>query len=358
MIFEKVKERHLPDVLTFKNGKEVENPLMLRKRREQIIHLLRSQVYGFPPPLPTKVDYLVKWRKEDAFAGKSIHMCVDIKFETSKGKFSFPINLIIPKKISPAPLLLHIAFRPDIPDKYYPVEEIVDNGFATASFCYKDVAPDTDDGFVGGLAGIFNRDNRSDQWGKISLWAWAAQRVMDYLQTLKEIDSKRIAVVGHSRLGKTALWCAAQDERFIAGVSNCSGCSGAALSRGKNGEQIKDITDTFPYWFCKNYQRYRENEEKMPFDQHFLLAAIAPRVVYVGSAQSDDWADPESEFLACVAASRVYELLGLKGLVTEDKMPEPGIRLHKGQVGYHIREGGHFFSRDDWKCIMDYMNEK
>ena len=359
MLTGKLKERELPDLLTFKNGEAVDSKALWSKRRAEILELLKSEIYGFSPPPPQKVTAVIQKCDDDAFAGKAVHSVIDIQFDTPKGQFSFPINMIIPKNISRAPLLLHIAFRPEIPDRYYPVEEIIDGGFATASFYYKDIAPDNEDGFVGGIAGMYPRNSHStEQWGKISMWAWAAQRVMDYLQTLNEIDRERIAVVGHSRLGKTALWCAAQDERFAMGISNDSGCSGAAITREKKGERIKDITSNFSYWFCENYQRYIDNEKSMPFDQHFLLSAIAPRFVYVSSAQEDEWADAQSEFLSCVATKKVYELLGLRGFVTQDEFPKPGTKLHEGEIGYHLREGTHFLSRYDWQCFMEYMKKK
>jgi hypothetical protein len=354
-MLEELKERGLPEVLAFNSGKIADNPNLWLMRRAEILEILCREIYGFSPPPPQKVYSGVR-QSDDAFAGKAVQTVVDLSFDTPKGKFTFPVNLIIPKNISPAPLFLHIAFRPDIPDRYYPVEEIIDNGFAAASFCYKDVAPDTDDGFTGGIAGMYSGGKRTpDEWGKISMWAWAASRVMDYLQTLEEIDKNLIAVIGHSRLGKTALWCAAQDERFAIGISNNSGCSGAALSRGNKGEQIKDILSNFKYWFCENYQKYVGIEESLPFDQHFLLSAIAPRVAYVSSAQEDDWADPQSEFLSCIAANTVYELLGLRGLVTQDEYPKPGTVLHEGRIGYHLREGTHYLSRYDWQRFMEYM---
>jgi hypothetical protein len=355
-MLERLKELELPDVLTFGNGKIVDNKKMWPARRAEIIQILSSQVYGFSPPPPPKVDGILLECDNEAFAGKAVHSIIQLKFDTSKGGFSFPIHLIVPKNISPSPLFLHIAFRPDIPDKYFPVEEIIDGGFATASFCYEEVTLDRDDGFVSGLSAMYaGASRKGDEWGKISMWAWAAQRVMDYIQTLEEIDKEHIAVVGHSRLGKTALWCAAQDERFFMGISNNSGCSGAAITRGKRGERIKDITHRFGYWFCENYCKYIDNEHNMPFDQHFLLAAIAPRFVYVSSAQQDEWADPESEFLSCLAASGAYELFGLKGLVTEQLSPQLGVKLHQGHIGYHLRAGTHYLSRYDWQQFMEYM---
>ena len=356
MLSEKLKERKIPDVLTFSSGDPVKGRAEWGKRRSEILELLSREVYGFSPAPPEKVTCSLLWRNQNAFAGKAVYSMIQIKFNTPKGEFSFPVNLIVPKSLQPVPLFLHIAFRPDIPDSYYPVEEIIDGGFATASFCYNDITMDADDGFTSGIAAMYTGTERKpDEWGKISMWAWAAQRVMDCLQTLDEIDKKRIAVVGHSRLGKTALWCAAQDERFFMGISNESGCSGAAITRGKRGERVKEITDQFPYWFCENYKKYAGNEENMPFDQHFLLAAVAPRYVYVSSAEEDEWADPESEFLSCFAVKDVYQLFGLRGLVTPDKMPKPGTVLHEGKVGYHLRRGTHFFSRYDWQRFMEFV---
>jgi len=316
MIEQKLNKLELPKVMVFNNGRPVEKLEQWQQRRTEIIDLLAREVYGLSPIAPDKVIADVVERNDMAFAGKAIHSLLHIKFDTPKGEFSFPVNLIVPKSAEPCPLLLHIAFRPDIPDRYYPVEEILDEGFATVSFCYKDVTDDDDDDFSTGLADMYTRNRESkEQWGKISMWAWAAQRVMDYIQTLSEIDPGKVAVVGHSRLGKTALWCAAQDERFAVGISNESGCSGAAITRDKKGERVADIIRRYGYWFCDNYKKYVDNEHNMPFDQHFLLSAIAPRLVYVSSALEDQWSDPDSEFLSCVAASDVYNFLDRKGVI-------------------------------------------
>lgn len=355
----KLKMRNLPHVLVDQEGKIINDDEAWASRRQEIVKLFGSQVYGFSPPAPLKVSSKLVREDEDAFAGKAVHSIIDLSFDTPGGEFSFPVNLVIPKGVSKAPLFLHIAFSPDVPDRYFPVEEIIDGGFAVASFYYEDITRDEDDDFKSGLAGMYSGENRKpDEWGKISMWAWSAQRVMDFIQTVEAIDKGKVAVVGHSRLGKTALWCAAQDERFIMGISNESGCSGAAISRGKNGERIKDIVKTFPYWFCDNYKDYSDNEENMPFDQHFLISAIAPRYVYVSSAVGDEWADPESEFLGCVAAGDVYELFGVKGLVTEDALPKVGTKLHDGHIGYHLRGGTHYLSRYDWQGFMEFMKRK
>jgi len=251
-----------------------------------------------------------------------------------------------------------LNFRDLVPDIYYPAEEICDNGFAVLTVCYKDVTSDNGDFDDGAAGAAFGGRERGDaDGGKIALWAWAASRVMDYAETLPQLDPARAFVAGHSRLGKTALLAGALDPRFACAVSNDSGCSGAAVSRGKQGETVKDICTRFPYWFCNNYQKYMENESALPFDQHFLVAAMAPRKVYVASAAEDLWADPASEYLACAAADEVYKKLGMTGFVRPDRLPEPGDKFHDGDIGYHLRSGQHYFSREDWLYIMEYVRK-
>lgn len=167
----------------------------------------------------------------------------------------------------------------------------------------------------------------------------------------------RASVVGHSRLGKTALLAGALDERFSCVISNNSGCSGAAVSRGKEGETIRHITTAFDYWFCENYQKYADKEDTLPFDQHFLLAAIAPRRLYVASASDDLWADPVSEFLGCFAANEVCDKLGIKGLVSKDRLPLAGEYYHDGTIGFHLRKGSHYLGREDRNLFMDYLEK-
>ncbi len=252
-------------------------------------------------------------------------------------------------------MIVNINFNNNVPNKYMPTEEIVDNGFACLSFCYEDITSDDGD-MTNGLAGIlFENGERKDyDAGKIALWAWAAHRIMDYAQTRTELDITKSIVCGHSRLGKTALLAGATDDRFAISYSNDSGCSGAALYNSKIGETIEAITDHFPFWFCKNYCKYRGYDNEMPFDQHYLTACIAPRKVYIASAESDSWADPESEFLNCVAVSRLYQNAGLKGFIHDDRLPQAPELFHEGNVAYHIRNGTHYFGREDWQYMMKY----
>ena len=236
------------------------------------------------------------------------------------------------------------------------IEEICDNNFAVISFCYEDVTSD-DDNFNDGLARYFCAEDNNDKVGKIAIWAFAASVVMDYIQTIDEIDKQNVAIVGLSRLGKTALLAGALDDRFSYVISNESGQSGAALSRGKSGEKIKDIYNEFPYWFSKSYKKYIDNEDLQEFDQHFLLALIAPRKLYVASAEDDLWADPKSEFLSCVAVNPIYKLYNKEGIVYDD-YPQVNQKLHKGNIGYHMRSGSHSLIRYDWNSFIEYINKK
>lgn len=325
--------------------------------RSATLELFMREEYGITPPAPGEVRAERGPNEPNAWAGKAEHYPVKLSFDTPRGEFSFTADIIIPRADHPLPMFLYISFLPYPNGRYGPIEEIVDGGYAMATFCYNDVTLDKDDGFASGLAAMYPREDPATDWGKIGMWAFAASRVMDYVQTLPQIDKSRIFSVGHSRLGKTSIWCAAQDERFAAGVSNDSGCSGAAITRDKQGERVEQITNNFPYWFCGNYQKYRGREHDMPFDQHQLMALLAPRHLYVASALEDIWSDPTSEFMAAKLASDAWTLHGRTGLVnpTGDYI-SAGEHLHDGDVGYHMRTGLHFLSRYDWQQYMQYFD--
>lgn len=358
MLNEQLERLNLPDALSFSDGRKVTEKEQWGQRRQEMKEIICREEYGLLPSPPRNMRTEIL-KKDDSFcAGKVSMSKVLLTVELEDGEYSFPIYCAIPKNNRPCPAFLHINFRDAVPDAYMPTEEICDNGFAVVSFCYKDVTSDDGD-FSDGLAGVIYKSTKreSDSPGKIAMWAWASMRVMDYMQTLDGIDKHNIAVVGHSRLGKTALLAGALDERFAFVISNDSGCSGAALSRGKTGETIKNICNSFPYWFCENYQNYVDREENLPFDQHFLLSLTAPRKLYVASAQDDSWADPESEFLSCVAAGSVYEFLGETGISCPDRLPQADESMHDGSIGYHMRKGEHYLSRYDWQKFMEYINK-
>ena len=322
--------------------------------KEEMIKIMQSEEYGFIPPAPEKISFEVEENTIPRFcAGKAPCNKITAHCTLNGKEFSFPFWSVIPVGKKNLPFFVHINFRPDIPDRYMPTEELIDNGFAVFSFCYKDVTSDDED-FTDGLAGIlFDNGKRNDtDPGKIAMWAWASHRVLDYAETLGDtLDFGTSVVCGHSRLGKTSLFAAATDSRFAFAHSNDSGCSGDSITRDKRGETVEDICRKFPFWFCENYKKYINNEHGMPFDQHFLIACIAPRNVSVGSAEQDIWADPYAEFLCCAAASPAFE----KGFIHGNRLPEPGDEYLEGDVGFYMRSGQHYFSREDWLKMIKFI---
>ncbi len=349
-----LEQRKIPDIFA-----NVANACEWEEKRQELKKLLLEEEYGKFPPKPERVEFFEEIIRKDFAAGRADLKKIIISTYWDNKSFSFPIYSTVPKSEGRHPAFIHINFRPNVPDMYMNNEEILENGFAVFSFDYNDVTSDSDD-FTNKLAGVlFEGKERSDtDCGKIAMWSWAASRVIDYAYTLDSIDKEKLCVCGHSRLGKTALLTGAFDDRVCLTVSNDSGSSGAALARGKSGEKIDNICRTFPYWFCKNYNKYRNNEETLPFDQHALIAIAAPRYVCIGSAIEDTWADPKSEQLAAYAASRAWELYGGKGLVCDDRFANSDERFHLGSVGYHMRSGKHYFSRTDWLCYMDFFKSK
>lgn len=327
------------------------------KYRKEMIALFEREEYGITPPAPKEVRAEKGPYEGHAWAGKAEHYPVKLSFDTPKGEFSFTADIILPHSDKPLPMFLYLSFLPYPNGRYGPIEEIVDHGYAMATFCYKDVTSDDGD-MTNGLAAMYPRDNPATDWGKIGMWAFAASRLMDYVQTLPEIDKSRIFSVGHSRLGKTSIWTAVQDERFAGCCSNDSGCSGAAITRAKDGERIAEIMRNFPYWFCGNYQKYIGKEYDLPFDQHQLLALVAPRALCVASAEQDGWSDPKSEYMAAYMASDAWKLLGLPGLVNAPAdYPKAVCHYDEGTVGYHLRTGEHFMSRYDWLSYIKYFDK-
>ncbi len=353
MISELIKERKLP-------------PL---REREEMVKLLLEKEYGILPGVECKVSVSEPTMIEERFCGYAAELSsVEMTVKSNFASHTFRVGRLLHNDGEKRPFFVLLNFSPDMPDKYYPVEEIAEEGFDVLSVCYTDISGENSD-FSDGLAKVLLPNGRESgtTCGKIMLWAWAASRILDYAETLPGLDMNNAAVVGHSRLGKTALVAAMLDTRFKYAFSNDSGCSGAAIARGgmgvlglhgdrSTGETIEAITKAFPYWFCKNYRQFAETNIPEGFDQHFLLASIAPRFCYVSSASMDDWADPNSEFLSCVAASEKYEELGYSGLVHSDKLPEIGEYFHEGRIGYHKRFGAHFLSRRDWHGFMKFIN--
>jgi hypothetical protein len=358
MIKEELAKRKLPDLFQMPNGqiiktKEEWGTIARPYWRE----ILLQEEYGKIPPL-VYPEIFTKTNTID-FAGKATWEEVSFTFKRNGKEHTVPTNLIYPKAAEKSPFFIYINFRSDIPDRYLPVEEIIDNGFGIFSVDYNDITKDNAD-FTDGLAGLFQDGERTgDDTGKIVYWSYMASRMMDYLQTREEADKNAIGVSGHSRLGKTALLTGALDDRFAFVCSNDSGCSGAAISRGRcnGGESIRAIVERFSFWFCPNYFKYMDKANELPFDQHCLMALVAPRRVYIGGAIEDIWADNDSQFLNCVASSPVWKLYGKTGFITDNKMPVCGDIYTDGEVGFHLRAGKHYHSRTDWLIYMDAVKK-
>ena len=238
----------------------------------------------------------------------------------------------------------------------WPVEEILARGYAVVTAYPGDFAPDDPDRARDGLLGELG-SNRSAgaEWGTLGAWAFGLSRIVDWIERVPELDGDRVAVMGHSRMGKAALWAGAQDERFGIVISNDSGCGGAALSRRRFGESVAAIQALFPHWFSPAFKRYARNEAALPVDQHLLLAAIAPRALYVASAAEDAWADPRGEFEALVAAQPAFALHGATAL--DEALPRPGESLRTDRVGYHLRDGDHDLTAEDWAHFLDFADD-
>ncbi|MCC2816393.1 prolyl oligopeptidase family serine peptidase [Lachnoclostridium pacaense] len=371
MIYRPENKRNVPSLFTCLDGTEVKTAEdWTGKRRPEILEILRREEYGRLPDMgDVQINIRVAAVRQGGkiMNGRAIRKTVEVEAVRGNRNFIFTFEVFIPVNADkPVPAFVEICNRGtmncdparEFYSSFYPAETIISRGYACAVFRTQEVAPDYEEGFSIGFHRLFPeyQDSRPDDaWGTITVWAWAASRVMDYFETEPLIDEKRAAVVGHSRGGKTALWCGAQDERFAMAVSSCSGNSGDAISRGKTGESIGQILDRFPFWFAKNYQKYAGHEEEMPFDQHFLVALMAPRLVYTSTKTNDSWADPASEFESLVQASPVYGLFGLKGLDrTEPPLPENP--LHEGSMGHHHKTGDHDMDEYDWNQYMNYAD--
>jgi hypothetical protein len=349
-----IEERNLPSPL-----KGVKNAKDFERKKDKIKKLLVEREYGEIPRKPDHMYVEEGTTLENFACGKAVLKHLTFICEMDGEKFSFPAISVIPKLKTRCPAFVHIGFDKGQAGKYMPTEEIVERGFALFAFCYTEVTSD-DGNFKNGIAKHLVKSRRKNiASGKIALWAWTAMRLMDYVESMSDvIDLDNVAVIGHSRLGKTALLAGAFDERFKYVISNESGCAGAALERGKIGERYDRISEVFPYWFCPAFNRDAALGVEMPFDQNFLMSLSVPRCVMIGSAIEDVWADPKSEFLAVASLEPVYALYKKRGLVHEDQIPTPRTVLADGDAVYYVREGTHFLSRHDWNTYMDVIESK
>ncbi len=391
----KVPKYILPDVLTTFNGKKVKSvKVWENKRRPELLDYLTENMFGKVPGELKISSVEMLEQADNAYDGKAIRKQVALHFERNGIKLSFTILIFLPKNVEKAPVFLGYNFYGNhtvtsdvnviISDAWvdnnpsfgiinnqlteqsrgvrtnrWSIEKMLEAGIGLATIYYGEVDPDKND-FSDGIHPLLYKKNQekpeADEWGSIAAWAWGLSRAMDYFESDSNIDAKKVIVFGHSRLGKTSLWAGATDRRFAAVISNNSGCGGAALSKRAFGETVGRINNAFPHWFCGNFKNYNNNEAMMPFDQHELLALIAPRPLYVASAEDDKWADPKGEFLGAYFASPVYKLYGKKGIVT-DEMP-PVNQPIQNTVAYHIRTGVHDVTPYDWEQYINWAKEQ
>lgn len=391
----KVGSYTLPDPLVTIAGEKVTTREAWRQRRAEIVRLFETHVFGRSPGRPADLSFQVTATDPEALGGKAIRKEITIRLSKQKDAPSFDLLVYLPAHSNgPVPLFVGLNFRGNhtihsdagitLSQRWMPadaqagvennratersrgtsatrwsVESILARGYGVATMYCGDIDPDVHDGFQNGVHPLFYKPGQTqpapDEWGTIAAWAWGLSRAMDYIETDRAIDARRVAVIGHSRLGKTSLWAGALDERFAIVISNNSGCGGAALSMRNFGETVKRINTSFPHWFCANFREYDDNESALPVDQHMLLALAAPRPVYVASASEDFWADPRGEFLGAVRADPVYRLLGLEGLPSP-AMPPLGEAVF-GTIGYHQRIGPHDVTEFDWQRYMDFADK-
>lgn len=380
----------LPDPLIAFDGSRVATPDdWTARRRPELLRLFQHYMYGFLPPAPANLRAKVELSDANYFQGRATKKQVTISFGPDAAP-KIHLLLVIPNRRSgPAPVFVGMNFcgnhallndpQIPLPDQWiysscqgtqgerateasrgtqidtWAIEATIDRGYAVATFYSGDVDPDRND-FSDGVHPHFQSGPRTvDSWGTIAAWSWGIHRAVDYLVADSDLDRKRIAVVGHSRLGKTALLAAAFDERIALAIPHQAGCGGTAPSRGKVGESVKQINDRFPHWFDDVFKQFNDQPEKIPFDQHCLVALVAPRPVLFTNAVEDTWANPDGQFAVLVAADPVYRLLGTDGV--KAKMPPPVGELQDGRLGYFVRAGKHSMIPEDWQVFLKFADK-
>ncbi|QDT66867.1 alpha/beta hydrolase family protein [Calycomorphotria hydatis] len=363
---EQVPDYELPELLKTESGKPItSSEEWLKLRRPEIVKIFEEEMYGRLPGEPEELEFEVIESDPKAMDGAATLTRVKLNCRQGEEVLSIPLTLFTPNDRKPAPTFLLINNRDlDNTDPtrqhrsgFWPAEEMIARGYGIAAIQGGDLSPDRAGGLLEGLHRLFPQtDPRpSNGWGSLAAWGWGASRVMDFFETSDLVDETKVAVVGHSRGGKSALWTGARDQRFALVISNNSGCGGAALNKRVYGEPIDVIVDRFPYWFAPALQQYANREAEMPYDQHMLMALMAPRAVYVASAGDDLWADPRGEYLAIAESSPVFQLFGDEGLSTSVR-PELNKPVTSQHMGYHIRPGKHNLTPVDWSYYADFAD--
>ncbi len=379
----------LPAVMVMNNGTAVTSVAQWRERRQELLHLLRLQMYGQSPGRPENMAFKVFDEDKHALNGKATRKQITVFFNGQADGPQMDLLIYIPNNIKRPPVILGLNFYGNhavCTDKAvkittswmdnndagvvnnratdagrgtdtsrWPLDMILGHGYALVTAYRGDIDPDYDDGFKNGVHALYPElQNRGDNFATIAAWAWGLSRAMDYIETDKDLDAKHVVAFGWSRLGKAALWAGANDERLGIVISNESGAGGAKLFHHINGENIRRLCTVFPHWFNTNFRKYMDKDSCLPFDQHMVISLIAPRPVYIASAADDNNADPPGEFLTAKAADPVYRFLGTKGLPAEI-MPPIGHPVY-AQIGYHIRTGKHDVTRYDWQQYLTFID--
>ncbi len=378
----------LPDPLLLANGQRVRDAnTWNKKRRPEIVHLFEENEYGRSPGRPKDLSFDVFDKGTPALDGKAIRRQVTIYFSANKSGPKMDLLLYLPanapKRI---PVFLNISFtanssavadpgiRPgevwgrdrkrgpapttNALGKLNPIP-FLEQGIGVATVYYGDIEPDFQGGLSNSVRSLYLKPGQSvpaaNEWGAIAAWGWGLSRALDYLETDKGVDAKRVAIFGISRLGKTVMWAGARDTRFKVVIASCSGEGGAALSRRNYGETIAHLTAParYPYWFATNYQKYNNHVDQFPVDAHMLIALIAPRAVLLQTGDQDSWADPKGEYVAAVAASPVFRLLGKQAL-DQQHVPAPGQPI-LNTLGYLMHAGGHGTVPSDWEVFVKFL---
>ena len=383
----------LPDPFLCRDGTKVTTPEEWKqKRRGELLTLFQRDMYGVMPTADCARLANKFLDEKTVFDGKAVQRQVVLYLNAPEKTPKMNLLIYLPANAQgPAAAILAPNFMgnptvsddpdiivPEVPDatrtkigepvqrgakkSRWAIEKILERGYALITVYYEEIDPDYDDQRQNGVHPLFHawedKHNipKQSRGATITAWAWGLSRALDYLQTLPEIDPDKVTVMGHSRLGKTALWAAACDERFAASISNDSGCGGAALTRRNFGETIASMHDMIPWWFCPKYATFVADPNLLPFDQHELIALIAPRPVYIASASEDLWADPKGEFLSALGADPVYRLLGTDGLAGVTEQPPVNTPVG-GTIHYHVRSGDHDVTDYDWEQYLNFLDK-
>lgn len=377
----KVGTYTLPDPLVSNDGQPVRDAeTWFNLRRPEIVKAYETEIYGRTPDRLPAVRFETVSTETITHSGRSAtHRHGIIHIGSGSGAQKVNVHVYLPANASaPVPVLLHVTFATSTltppatpaagpktnppssrPSEAGPVAEMFDRGFGYALVRYTEIQPDTATTNATGVQALAYLPGQTqpaaDEWGTIGVWAWGASRVLDYLATDPAVDAKRVALIGHSRLGKTALWASAQDPRFALIFASCSGEMGAALARRDYGETVDDMTANFPWWFAGNFQKFAGHWNQMPVDAHMLIALSAPRPVFITGGTQDQWADPKGQFMAQVAAGPVYRLLGKPDLGT-DQLPPLDTPLLDGSLGFLYHTGAHTITPADWDAFLKFAS--